>query len=202
MLDLALRQARRWHEAGLTIPVAVNVSARCLVDSALPDRVRAALDLHAVPPGLLRLEVTESALMTDPGRATGILSRLRADGIGLSVDDFGTGYSSMAHLKDFTFDELKIDRSFVAGLTSDRDDAALVRAAVELGHSFGLTVVAEGVETPEQEGALAQLGCDVVQGYHYARPMPAAALPEWLAATRSISRASGPQRSRPARTTA
>jgi len=118
--------------------------------------------------------------MTDPLRAFDILNRLRSLGLALSVDDFGTGYTSMAHLKELTFDELKIDRSFISGITRNPGDQALVQATIELGHAFGLTVVAEGVETPDQQAALQTARCDVAQGYHYARPMPSAALDQWL----------------------
>ena len=181
VLDLALRQAQCWLGAGHPLQVAVNLSARCLTDPALPTRIDEALQRHGVPSELLRLEVTESAVMTEPGRAFRILNQLRDLGLALSVDDFGTGYTSMSHLKELTFDELKIDRSFITGITRHPGDQALTRATIELGHAFGLTVVAEGVEHHDQQIALQTAGCDVAQGYLYARPMPAEAVSRWLA---------------------
>ena len=128
---------------------------------------------HGVPAELLRLEITESAVMGDPERATGVLQRLHDLGVSLSIDDFGTGYTSMAYLRRLPVDELKVDRSFVTGMTENEHDAVLVRTAIDLGHNLGLTVVAEGVEKLEHVSALRALSCDVAQGYHYARPMPA-----------------------------
>jgi predicted signal transduction protein with EAL and GGDEF domain len=181
VLDLALSQARDWLVAGQPLQVAVNLSARCLTDQALPIRIHEALQRHEVGPELLRLEVTESAVMADPRRAFDILNQLRGLGLALSVDDFGTGYTSMAHLKELTFEELKIDRSFITGITRNPADQALTQATIELGHAFGLTVVAEGVEHHDQETALRAAGCDAVQGYLYAKPMPAETISRWLA---------------------
>ena len=185
VLELALRQVRAWLDEGHSIQVAVNVSARSLHDLDLPDRVRESLDAHDVPGSLLRLELTESALMADPAKALKILQRLHADGVALSIDDFGTGYSSMSYLKRLPVDELKIDRSFVAGMATSVEDAVLVRSAVELGHNLGLAVVAEGVETAETRCQLAELGCDVAQGYHFARPALAGDIAGWI--TRAVA---------------
>jgi diguanylate cyclase (GGDEF)-like protein/PAS domain S-box-containing protein len=179
VLDLALAQTRVWADAGLHVPVAVNVSARCLQDPDLPARVLAALARHDVPVSLLRLEITESAIMADPSRALTILRALADAGIGLSLDDFGTGYSSMSYLRKLPVDELKVDRSFVQDLTGERADAVLVRSAVDLGHNLGLSVVAEGVEDVPTLTALHRLGCDVAQGYHFARPMPPEEFSAW-----------------------
>ncbi len=176
VLDLALAQMRRWADAGHRLPVAVNLSTRCLLDASLPDLVTRLLARHGVPAGLLRLEVTESAVMADVARCLTVLQRLHALGVHLSIDDFGTGYSSMAHLRRLPVDELKIDQSFVQGMTVTEQDAVLVRTAIDLAHNLGLTVVAEGVEGPEHVAVLRELGCDVAQGYHLARPMPADAL--------------------------
>ena len=134
------------------------------------------LDEFGVPPELLRLEVTESAVMGDPARATDVLQRLHDLGVRLSIDDFGTGYTSMAYLRRLPVDELKVDRSFVTSMTSNEHDAVLVRTAIDLGHNLGLTIVAEGVENAGHVAALRALDCDIAQGYHYARPMPAADL--------------------------
>ena len=170
----ALGQSRRWLDAGHRVPIAVNLSTRCLLDTGLPDLVGALLVEVDIPPQLLRLEITESAVMGDPVRATEVLRRLHALGVSLSIDDFGTGYTSMAYLRRLPVDELKIDRSFVTNMTVNEHDAVLVRTAIDLGHNLGLTVVAEGVEDAAHVSALQALDCDVAQGYHYARPMPAA----------------------------
>ena len=181
VLEIAVRQTKEWSGAGLRIPVAVNLSTRCLHDPTLADRVLELLDRHGVPPALLELEITESMVMVDPDRALQVLRRLHESGIRLSVDDFGTGHSSMAYLKELPVDELKIDRSFVLEMTRDGGDAVLVQSAIALGHNLGLSVVAEGVETAEVLAALDALGCDVAQGYHLGRPMPAGEIENWLA---------------------
>jgi diguanylate cyclase (GGDEF)-like protein len=180
VLGMALSQMRVWIEAGHDIPVAVNLSTRCLLDAGLPDLVARLLEEHRVPAALLRLEVTESAVMGDAARCMEVLQGLHDLGVRLSIDDFGTGYSSMAYLRRLPVDELKIDRSFVLGMTTTQQDAVLVRTAIDLGHNLGLTVVAEGVEGVEHADALRQLGCDIAQGYHFARPMEAAQLGELL----------------------
>ncbi|UOY00788.1 putative bifunctional diguanylate cyclase/phosphodiesterase [Blastococcus sp. PRF04-17] len=180
VLDMALAQMRLWLDAGHAVPVAVNLSTRCLLDAGLPELVQRLLARFRVPAELLRLEVTESAVMGDAARCMEVLQRLHDLGVKLSIDDFGTGYSSMAHLRRLPVDELKIDRSFVLGMTSAPQDAVLVRTAIDLGHNLGLTVVAEGVEGAEHVAALRELGCDIAQGYHYARPMPGGAMTELL----------------------
>jgi diguanylate cyclase (GGDEF)-like protein len=180
VLGMALAQQRRWLDQGHGIPVAVNLSTRCLLDADLPDLVQRLLTEHRVPADLLRLEVTESAVMGDAARCMAVLQRLHDQGVRLSIDDFGTGYSSMAYLRRLPVDELKIDRSFVLGMTTASQDAVLVRTAIDLGHNLGLTVVAEGVEGAEHVAALRELGCDIAQGYHFARPMMAEALTELM----------------------
>jgi diguanylate cyclase len=185
VLTLAIRQVRCWLDDGYRVAVAVNLSARCLHDTTLPGRVAQLLMAHGVPAALLRLEVTESAVMLDTTRALTVLNALHDLGVLLSIDDFGTGYSSMSYLKRLPVDELKIDRSFVIGMTGDHDDATIVRSAVDLGHNLGLTVVAEGVETARHVHALINLGCDIAQGYHYARPVPPGELTSWLARARA-----------------
>lgn len=197
VLDLALAQVSAWARTGLTVQVAVNLSARCLHDPALPDRVSAALARHGVPAQLLRLEITESMLMADPDRALVILRALAADGIRLSLDDFGTGYSSMSYLRQLPVDELKIDRSFVLDMTGQPNDKVLVRTAVDLAHNLGLAVVAEGVEDARTLTALHDLHCDTVQGYHLGRPMPAGQLNEWIAERKLTSPAVPTQRKQP-----
>ena len=186
VLHLALAQQRRWMDAGTAVPVAVNLSTRCLLDAGLPDLVEQLLGEHGVPAALLRLEVTESAVMGDAARCMDVLQRLHDLGVHLSIDDFGTGYSSMAYLRRLPVDELKIDRSFVLGMTTTAQDLVLVRTAIDLGHNLGLTVVAEGVEGAEHVAALRELGCDIAQGYHYARPMAADKMTELLARVGTI----------------
>jgi diguanylate cyclase (GGDEF)-like protein len=180
VLGLSLAQQRAWLDAGHSVPVAVNLSTRCLLDAGLPDLVQRLLAEYRVPAALLRLEVTESAVMGDAARCMEVLQRLHDLGVRLSIDDFGTGYSSMAYLRRLPVDELKIDRSFVLGMCTTQQDAVLVRTAIDLGHNLGLTVVAEGVEGIEHVDALRTLGCDIAQGYHFARPMPADRLTELL----------------------
>jgi diguanylate cyclase (GGDEF)-like protein len=183
VLALALRQARSWLDDGHEIPVAVNLSPRCLLEPTLLDTVRNLLTRHGVPARLLRLEVTETAVMGNPALALETLTGLHEQGVRLAIDDYGTGYSSMAYLKKLPVDELKVDRSFILNMTASDNDAILVRSAIDLGHNLGLTVVAEGVETAEHVAALRLLGCDIAQGYHFARPMPAADVVAWLRAS-------------------
>jgi diguanylate cyclase (GGDEF)-like protein/PAS domain S-box-containing protein len=182
VLDAALRQCRAWLDAGHQLSMAVNLSTRCLLDLTLPDQVTQLLQDTGVAPDRLLLEITESAIMTDPTRALEILNRLHTLGVQLAIDDFGTGYSSMAYLKSLPVDELKVDRSFVKHLRDNQNDAVIVRSTVDLGHNLGLRVVAEGVEDQATLKELATLGCDTVQGYFVARPMPASELAAWLTA--------------------
>ena len=139
-----------------------------------------ALERHHVGASALRLEVTESAVMSDPQRALTVLNDLVRSDLQLSLDDFGTGFSSMSHLRDLPATELKVDRSFVKDMTRDPHDHVLVRSIIDLAHNLGMLVVAEGVEDAETLLALEELGCDVAQGYHIARPMPVADLDRWL----------------------
>src|SRR3954453_20680134 len=197
VLDLALAQMRGWLDAGHAVPTAVNLSTRCLLDAGLPDLVTRLLVRYGVPAQLLRLEVTESAVMGGAARCMEVLQRLRALqpppdlGVRPSTDAFGTGYTSMAYLRRLPVDELKIDRSFVLGMTTVSQDAVLVRTAIDLGQTLGLTVVAEGVEGAEHVDALRALGCDIAQGYHYARPMLGSALGELLDRVGTIHDAEG-----------
>jgi diguanylate cyclase (GGDEF)-like protein len=180
VLEQAVCQARQWLSAGLSVPIAVNLSPRCLLDVDLVELVRGLLDEHRLPAELLRLEMTETAVMTNPALAMSTLTGLHEMGIRLSIDDYGTGYSSMAYLNRLPVDELKVDRSFVLNMLDNDNDAVLVRSAIDLGHNLGLTVVAEGVEKAEHVAALRDFGCDVAQGYHYARPMPPGEVTAWL----------------------
>ena len=138
------------------------------------------LRTHHLPASALKLEITEHVLMADPARMTHALEALGRLGVDLSLDDFGTGYSSLVHLKRLPVSEIKVDRSFVARMTTDADDGAIVRSIVDLAHSLGLRVVAEGVETVETWRALDALGCDLAQGYLISRPVPGAEATRWL----------------------
>jgi EAL domain-containing protein (putative c-di-GMP-specific phosphodiesterase class I) len=182
VLDQALVRVRKWLDRGLRISAAVNISVRSLADQRFPDRVAARLERHRVPAELLTLELTESGVMADPQRALPVLRRLHTLGVVLAVDDFGTGYSSLAYLRQLPVDEVKIDKSFVLGMGSDLGDLAVVRSIVELGHSLGLTVVAEGVEEDIARDQLAAMGCDVAQGYLISRPLSETRLEAWLQA--------------------
>jgi diguanylate cyclase (GGDEF)-like protein len=179
VLDEALAAARRWLDRGLQLTVAVNLSVRSLDDS-FPGLVADALARHDVPAELLTLEVTESGVAAERDYALPALRRLHALGCRLAVDDFGTGQSSLAHLRRLPVDQVKIDKSFVLGMGTETGDAAVVRAIVEMGHTLGLTVVAEGVEDGAVRAALAEMGCDVVQGYLVSRPLSAGHLDQWL----------------------
>ncbi len=182
VLDAALRQLRAWLDMGLDLGVAVNLSARNLLEADLPDQIAQLLLARGVPAERLALEITESTIMADPQRAVGVLTQLSEMGIRLSIDDFGVGYSSLSYLKRLPVNEIKIDRSFVAQMDSDEDDAFIVRSTIDLGRNLGLNVVAEGVETETVWDELAELGCDYAQGWFLGRPMPAAELAEWLRA--------------------
>ncbi len=178
----ACREARRWRDLGLgTLVVSVNVSPRQLHRSDFLEAVGAALREAGLGPGQIEFEITEGVVMHDVERVAQTLAGLRALGVDIAIDDFGTGYSSLAYLKRFPVQRLKVDRSFVADVTRDADDAAIVRTIVALGHSLGLSVVAEGVETGEQIEFLRAIGCDEMQGYVCGRPVPAAELDPLLA---------------------
>ncbi len=177
VLNTACAQIAAWAAEGLSPPrCAVNVSRRQLVDDALIHDVEAALASSGIEPHYLEIEVTESLLMDDPERATAVLERLSRMGVHLAIDDFGVGHSSMSYLKRFPAETLKIDRSFVRDLPGDVDDAAICRAVIAMGHSLGMHIVAEGVETAEQQRMLVDMGCDVLQGYLFGRPVPAETL--------------------------
>jgi EAL domain-containing protein (putative c-di-GMP-specific phosphodiesterase class I) len=186
VLDAALRQERRWLDEGHPLPIAVNLAARNLADPDLCDDVLGLLDKHGVPANLLCLELTESAITTEPEHALHLMTRLRAAGISLAVDDFGTGYTSLAQLKNLPITELKIDRTFVGTMTVERSNGLIVRAIVDLARNLGLTTVAEGVEDADTFTALASNGCAVAQGYHMSRPLPADAFDRWYAETRAV----------------
>jgi len=183
VLELVLNQMAEWDRIGedfAHLPVAVNLSARNLIEPSFADFVEDLLASHQIEPERLELEVTESALIEDPVRSHEMLHKLAGLGVTLAVDDFGTGYTSMAQLEAMPLTTLKIDRSFVMRLAEDPGGATLVKAMVDLAHEFGLEVVAEGVEDEEVTARLQALGCDVGQGYLWSRPVAGDALPEVL----------------------
>jgi diguanylate cyclase (GGDEF)-like protein len=172
----AIAQLAEWHaETGQWTKVAVNVSALQLCDSSLPERVQSWLQVAGVPPGCLQIELTESTFAADTGLAQALVRRIRETGVAIAVDDFGTGFSSLGVIRKFELDCLKIDRSFVSDLQHPAG-IEVCRAVVSLGQAMNMLIVAEGVEEPHQRDVLRELGCDEVQGYLYARPMPAAAV--------------------------
>ncbi|MCZ0209032.1 bifunctional diguanylate cyclase/phosphodiesterase, partial [Streptomyces sp. UMAF16] len=182
VLETALGQVARWRAQGLRVPVAVNVSPRDVHTPGFAGSVAARLARHGVPAGALQLEITEHVLLEDPQRAADTLAGLTGHGVKMSLDDFGTGYSSLVHLRRLPVSELKIDRSFVARLAVDTEDAEIVRCTVDLAHSLGLLVVAEGVEDDETWERLRDLGCDAVQGWLVAAAMPPEEATTWLLA--------------------
>ena len=180
VLKEAVRQCQVWNKTGLDITVAVNLSTRNLQAPLLSDQVAELLSSENVAPENIILEITESAIMDNPERAYELLIRLNDMGIMLSIDDFGTGYSSLAYLKRLPVDELKIDQSFVKGMTTDENDIVIVRSTIDLAHNLGLKVTAEGVEDKATLDLLAELGCDRIQGFHLGYPLPAIGFDSWL----------------------
>ncbi|WP_338932206.1 bifunctional diguanylate cyclase/phosphodiesterase [Streptomyces netropsis] len=180
VLETALGQVAKWRAMGLEVPVAVNVSPRDVHTPGFAGSVAARLARHGVPAGSLQLEITEHVLLEDPQRAADTLAGLTGHGVKMSLDDFGTGYSSLVHLRRLPVSELKIDRSFVARLAIDNEDAEIVRCTLDLAHSLGLVVVAEGVEDDETWERLRDLGCDAVQGWLVAAAMPPDETTAWL----------------------
>ena len=185
VLKAALAQAKTWLDAGQPLMVSVNLSARNLLDEGLPHEVAGLLASSGVPAELLELEVTESAIMTEPVRAQRLLEALAALGVRLSIDDFGAGYTSLGQLKHLPITELKIDKSFVMTMTEDTSNSLIVHSVVDLGHNLGLTIVAEGVESEAALAVLGEYDCDIAQGYHLSRPIPIAAFDSWYAARRA-----------------
>ncbi|XVV11667.1 putative bifunctional diguanylate cyclase/phosphodiesterase [Actinoplanes sp. CA-131856] len=186
VLHDVIAQLAQWREAGQPMRAAVNVSARDLHAGDIADRVEDLLRSYAVPADLLQLEITESALMADPHRVLNTITRLDRMGIAISLDDFGTGYSSLQHLRRLPLAEVKIDRSFVLGMATDRGDAAIVRSVIDLAEALGLRAVAEGVEDERTWRLLAEAGCHAAQGWFHARPMPAPDLAVWLSRYRPV----------------
>ncbi|MGZ4625162.1 MAG: putative bifunctional diguanylate cyclase/phosphodiesterase [Kineosporiaceae bacterium] len=180
VLEQALDQAAVWHADGRNLAVAVNISAASLNDLELPDRVAVQLAERQLPGRALEIEITEDFLMGDRSRAQKILTGLRELGVRIAVDDYGTGYSSLAYLRELPVDELKLDRSFVSGLQTDERALAIVRSTIGLAHSLGMRMVAEGVEDADTSSELVEAGCDVQQGWYYAKALPPRDLEQWL----------------------
>jgi diguanylate cyclase (GGDEF)-like protein len=180
VLDRALAQMAAWHRAGRDLTVAVNLPSAAVVDTDLPARIADLLLRHQVPAHALKLEITEESLLDDRVRAREVLAQLRRSGVQIAIDDYGSGYSSLAYLRELPVDELKLDRSFVLPMADDTRAAAIVRSTVELAHSLGLRIVAEGVEHVAAATELARVGCDTAQGFLYSRALPAAELIRWI----------------------
>jgi diguanylate cyclase (GGDEF)-like protein len=182
VVELAVTQAVVWRDLGLELPVAVNVSPTDLVDETLVEGIAGLLNDHELDPGMLLLEITERMATNEVDEATRTLDRLRELGVRISLDDFGTGYSSLARLSSLPVDEIKIDRVFVTAMSRNEAAVSIVRTLIDLAHALHLPAIAEGVEESDQWRLLAMLGCDGLQGWHVARPMPAADATEWLCA--------------------
>jgi EAL domain-containing protein (putative c-di-GMP-specific phosphodiesterase class I) len=182
VLREGLRHSRDWAHGGQSLAVAVNISARTLNDQHFPERVRELLAEYDVPAQLLTLEIEEAGVLDGTDRPIPTLRRLRDLGVRLSVDDFGTGSSSLAHLRRLPVHEVKVDHSFVQGMATDPGDLAIVNAVVTLSQQFGLTVVAEGVESELTLELLQDIGCEIGQGFLFSRPLPYERLEAWFGA--------------------
>ncbi|CAD5107824.1 putative bifunctional diguanylate cyclase/phosphodiesterase [Zestomonas carbonaria] len=193
ILDQCCQQLREWHDLGFSdLRMAINLSTVQLHHSELPRVVNNLMQVYRLPPRSLELEVTETGLMDDITTAAQHLLSLRRSGALIAIDDFGTGYSSLSYLKSLPLDKIKIDKSFVQDLLEDEDDATIVRAIIQLGKSLGMQVIAEGVETAEQEAYIIAQGCNEGQGYLYSKPLPARDLTQFLKQSRRLSNASNP----------
>jgi EAL domain-containing protein (putative c-di-GMP-specific phosphodiesterase class I) len=180
VLNESLREGQKLQDKGVPITISMNLSVRDLQDPYLADAFAEQLAALQISPRWLELEITESAVMTEPERALEVLTRLSAMGLRIAIDDFGTGYSSLSYLKKLPVNTIKIDKSFVIGMVRDDNDAAIVRTSVDLAHNLKLEVVAEGVENEETLNRLSELGCDTAQGHYISRPLSAEELAQWL----------------------
>ena len=181
VLEQACAQAAAWHEQGYPLNISVNVSARQLERTEFIEEVRTALGDSGLDPATLTLEITETVLMRKPDTTAHLLTELKGLGVRIAVDDFGTGYSSLAYLRQFPVDSLKIDRTFITGLALSSEAHALTHTLIQLGKAMGLETLAEGVEERDQVRALQLEGCDLAQGFLFARPLTPAALEQFLA---------------------
>jgi EAL domain-containing protein (putative c-di-GMP-specific phosphodiesterase class I) len=179
VIDLGLRDLRSWSDQGRKLSLSLNISVRSLLDRRFPEEVEKLLSRHGVDGTALTLELTESSLMVDPEVAKKTMRHLAELGVSVAIDDFGTGYSSLAYLTDLPIGELKIDKSFVRAMGSDARNAIVVRSTIELAHNLGLRTVAEGIEDSFTFERLRALGCELAQGFHMSKPLPAASLVTW-----------------------
>jgi EAL domain-containing protein (putative c-di-GMP-specific phosphodiesterase class I) len=180
VVKASMAQAARWNNAGEDLTLSMNVTASTLLDLTLPDRISDLCKEHGVPANRLILEVTETEAMRDATRTMDVLLRMRIRDIGVSIDDFGTGHSSLRELQRMPFSELKIDKSFVIEMATNKDFAVIVNSVIDLAHNLGLKVIAEGVETSRAWDMLAERGCDFAQGFYMGKPMPANEFDVWL----------------------
>ncbi len=180
VLKTAMKQCVAWHRDGLPVNVSINIPADFLHEERIVERIRDYMTHYQLPPNAFALEITENMLMSDPCHASNILKEIHALGIDVSIDDFGTGYSSLAYLKHIDLDELKIDRSFVVGMSEHNNDAVIVNTVISMAHHMGLRVVAEGAESREDWDRLDQMGCDIIQGYFISRPQPLEEVTAWF----------------------
>ena len=194
VLKRALARQKRWREAGQRYSVAINLSARNLVDERCASSIESLLKHYGTEPGMLELEITETALMHDPDGAALLLNRLSQLGVKISIDDFGTGYSSLSYLRKLPIDALKIDREFVTDMLSNEQDSIIVRSTIALAHNLNLKVVAEGVEDRATLETLQKMGCDQAQGYYIRRPDDWNSMQRWL----NEQNAAGDSSSKPA----
>ncbi len=181
VIDEVVAQLAAWNAAGVRIRAAINVSVRDLYSDTVVTHLAEQLARHRVVADQVQVEITESALLADPVRAAATVAQISALGVPVALDDFGTGYSSLQHLQRLPIAELKIDRSFVAGMADNRDDSAIVRSMIDLARSLGIRTVAEGVETEYTRQLLSAAGCGLIQGWLTARPMPGTEFAPWLA---------------------
>ena len=180
VLKRAIDQALIWHGSKLKLNIAINISPSTLHDMELPDAITGVLASCTLAPHHITFEITEGSIIKDPARALEILTRLANMGIRISIDDFGTGYSSLAYLKKMPASEVKIDKSFVLDMLENENDAAIVRATIDLAHNLGMKVVAEGVENKETADRLAELGCDILQGFYFSKPLAPRQFLNWI----------------------
>ncbi|MDD3183500.1 MAG: EAL domain-containing response regulator [Alphaproteobacteria bacterium] len=187
VLTTAVHQVAKWHHAGENLTVSINVTASSLLELNLPDRITEMCAQHQIPPIKLVLEVTETEAMRDVTKTMDVLLRMRIRDIGVSIDDFGTGHSSLRELQRMPFSEMKIDKSFVMDMVSNRDCTVIVNSIIDLGHNLGLKVIAEGVEDVRIWRMLAERNCDYAQGFYMAKPMPPEEFNRWLTSWRETS---------------
>jgi EAL domain-containing protein (putative c-di-GMP-specific phosphodiesterase class I) len=180
VMNTAVAQCKAWRDQGHDVNIAVNVSARNLLDTSLPGKIHDILTLHGLQPQWLELEITESSIMADPARSLQVLSKIHDIGVTLAIDDFGTGYSSLAYLQKLPVDNLKIDRSFVNDMGEQEESLSIVSAIIALAHNLKLTVTAEGIEDHNLLAKLTEMGCDYAQGFYVGKPMPHDKAGIWL----------------------